>query len=128
MGSEDFPKRDRIMLVSSNPADNVQKSLLATGSEIVRAHDGPAALDQAQHTKFDMAVLVSTGKAMDVAETVFNLRDISPSMAIIIIADDRRDEAEVVAHACPNARALASKDLAAYLGLFQSAKIPAAKF
>ncbi|MGH7826754.1 MAG: hypothetical protein ACREQ7_16470 [Candidatus Binatia bacterium] len=109
------------MLVCSNPSDEVNKCLRATGCEVIRVNDGETAIVQAQHAIFDLAVLVSTGEAMDLAETVFNLRDISRSMQIIIISDSHGIEeeapAEVIAHASPNTRALTVDELAAYFGI-----------
>jgi CheY-like chemotaxis protein len=113
-----------IMLVCSKPSDEVEKCLLAAGYEVTRANDGEAAISQAQHAVFDMAVLVSTGMAMDVAETVFNLRDIRPTMQIIIMADRHsiEDDApvEIIAHASPYTRVLTLDGLAAYLGIFRN--------
>ena len=112
------------MLVCSKPSQRMEKFLLATGCEVTRMNDGEAAVSQAEHAAFDMAVLVSTGKAMDLAETVFNLRDISPSMPIIIIIAEgqlkRCGPAEIIAHAAPNTRALTMDGLAAYLGISAS--------
>jgi hypothetical protein len=109
------------MLVCSNPADEVEHCLRATRSEIIAVNDGEAAISEAQRASFDIAVLVSTGKAMDVTETVFNLRDISPSMQIIVIAEEHDIEpgapAQMIAHACPNTLALTIDGLAAYLGV-----------
>lgn len=116
MNSEAIAKGDRVLLVSPNSCDEVKTSLLATGCEIIKASDGENAIFQAQHATFDMAVLVSTGKTMDMTETVFNLRDTRPSMPILIItADMEHEEAELIAHACPNVRSLPLDRLAAYL-------------
>ena len=111
---------DKIMLVCSKPAEEVEKCLRSTGGEIVRVNDGEAAITQAQRTTFNLAVLVSTGKSMDLAETVFNLRDISASMRIVIIDARhglRESQAEMIAAASTNTRTLTLRDLPAYLGL-----------
>ena len=113
----------KIMLVCSTPSAEVEKFLRTAGGEIVTVNDGEAAVIKAQHATFNMAVLVSTGKTMDLAETVFNLRDISSSMPILII-DERHgvqeSQAQIIAHASPNTRAVTVHDLAAYLGISES--------
>jgi hypothetical protein len=111
----------KIMLVRSKPIDEVEQYLLATGGEVVTLDDGESAINEAQHARFDMAVLVSTGKGMDLAETVFNLRDVSPSMPIVIIADGYGREAEVIARTSSNTQALRVDGLAAYLGVSRPA-------
>lgn len=123
MNSEAVAKGDRVMLVSADSCDEVQKCLLATGCKVIKVNNGEDAIFQAQHATFDTAVLVSTGTTMDAAETVFNLRDTCPSMPIVIMtADIDREEAEIIAHACPNARSLTLDELAAYLWTHDSAK------
>ena len=119
MNRQDSEKLGKIMLVCSKTSEEVEKCLRSAGGEIVTVKDGEAAIIQAQHATFNMAVLVSTGKTMDLAETVFNLRDISSSLPIVII-DERqgvdKTQAEMIAHASSNTRALTVHDLAAYLG------------
>lgn len=108
-----------IMLVCSQPSDEVEKCLLATGCKIITVNDGEAAIAQAQHAVVDMVVIVSTGKAMDIAETIFNLTDINAAMQIVIVVDRHGIEgspAEMLAHASPDIRALTIDGLAEYLG------------
>jgi hypothetical protein len=44
-------------------------------------------VSHAQRELFDAAIIFSTGEEMDLAETVFNLRDINSSMQVIIVAE-----------------------------------------
>lgn len=109
------------MLVCSGSCEEVQKCLLATGCAIIKINSGEDAIFQAQRGTFNMAVLVSTGNSMDVAETVLNLRDARPAMPIVIIVSPNlgRDEAQIIADACPNARSLTVEELAAYFSTYE---------
>ena len=69
---------------------------------------------------FDVAVLVSTGKAMDMVETVFNLRDLRRAMPIIIVtgagdADQSAVARAVVAESVPNTKVLSLEELRNFL-------------
>lgn len=126
MNRHDSAKLGKIMLVCSKPANEVEKCLRSVGGEIVTVNDGEAAITQAQRATFNLAVLVSTGKTMDLAETVFNLRDISASMRILIIDERhgaRKSQADLIAAASPNTRTLTLGDLPAYLSV-SSVHIP----
>jgi DNA-binding response OmpR family regulator len=54
----------------------VEEPLKAAGSDIVKVSDGETAVGRVRREMFDIAVLVSTGVAMDLMETVFNIKDI----------------------------------------------------
>lgn len=107
------------MLVGSKPMHDVEINLRKALGEFVRVRDGEAAIIQAQHESFDVTVVVSTGDSMDLAETVFNLRDISPSMPILIVSRRHRPEADIVAHAATNTRAVTMAELTGYLSRFR---------
>lgn len=109
------------MLVCSEASDEVEKCLLATGCWVITVKDGKAAVSRAEREIFDATVLVSTGKEMDLAETVFNLRDISRSMQIIILAgqggvDQDAIDGEIIAQATPKTQVLTISELQDYLG------------
>ena len=75
------------MIIGSEIPQPLNKVLFATTAKVTRVPDGNRAIERAQHEMFDAAVLISTGEEMDLAETVFNLNDISGSMKLIILSD-----------------------------------------
>jgi hypothetical protein len=75
------------MLVGSDPNQIIERRLRGAGCHVVRMNDSITAIDQARHEYFDVTVLVSSGPLINVAETIFNLRDINRSMEIIIVVD-----------------------------------------
>jgi CheY-like chemotaxis protein len=110
----------KIMLVCSEPSKELEEHLLAAGCWVTKAKNGRAALLRAKRQDFDAALLISTEKDMDLAETALTLRDISPSVQIIIVVDredpeesglPRRSIAEVI----PNTKALTMGELKDHL-------------
>jgi len=79
--------RGRIMLVGSDHKHILEKRFQAAGCQVVKVNDHGAAFDHVRREVFDITVLVSQGSLINVTETIFNLRDLSKSMEIIIIVD-----------------------------------------
>ena len=75
------------MLVGFDRKQILERRLRAAGARVTPVRDGAAALDHARHELFDAAVLVSKGSITNVAEMVFNLRDLNRSMTIVILVD-----------------------------------------
>ncbi len=111
---------NKVMVVSSEPAEVLDRYLRAVGADITKVQDGQSAIYQLNRAVFDLVIVLSTGKAMDVAETVLNLRDIRPSTRIVIIQDGHKLEAEMISLAFPNTQAMSLDRLAAYLEVSES--------
>jgi hypothetical protein len=77
----------KIMLVGSDHKQILEKRLKAAGCQVLKVNDNKAAIDHARHECLDTTVLVSSGSLINVAETIFNLRDLNGSMEIIILVD-----------------------------------------
>lgn len=111
MTLQDLSKLEKIMLVCSEACGEVEKCLLSAGCWVVKLKSGEVAISRAQRENFDAAVLVSTGKAMDLAETVLNLRDVNESMQIVVVTEPQTIKNDffgkaLVAHPLPGTQLL----------------------
>jgi hypothetical protein len=102
-----LPRRfGKTLLVSSQGCSEVERYLSKAGCLLTKVRDGTKALGKIRHEIFDTAILLSTGKQMDLVETILNLRDIRPSMPLIVLIDPANSEPNageraVIARAIP---------------------------
>ena len=75
------------MVIGAEIPRSLNAIFQAANSHITKVPSGKVAVARAQHEMFDAAILLSTGKEMDLTETVLNLNDISGSMELIILSD-----------------------------------------
>ena len=99
----------------------MEKALANAGCMVVIARDGWTAISQARAELFDAAVLVSTGREMDLAATALNLRAVRVSMPIVIAtgfvdAGEIHQRRELIASLIPNTKLL---DVAGFASFFR---------
>ena len=99
----------KTLLVGGAERKDVERRLKAAGCAVLTVNDGVGAITRARREMFDAAVLVSTGDAMDLMETIFNLKDIRQSMRIIVLRDARMDNEDLAT--IPNVQCCSVRDL-----------------
>ena len=110
-------KPRKILLIGSDASRDAEKLLVGADCCVVTVSTGAAAVGCVKYNMFDAAVLVSTGREMDLAETALNLRDIQPSLEIIILIDPAVEakelaaQADALVHAIPRSRILTRPEL-----------------
>ena len=77
----------KIMLVGCDHKKLFEKRFLAAGCHVTKVSESEAAINYARHELFRTTVLMSRGSFINIAETIFNLRDLNPSMEIIVLVD-----------------------------------------
>ena len=87
--ASDERKQGKMILVGIDQSQILEKRFKAAGYEVRTVRDSVAAIEHARREILDTAVLVSTGRLVNVAEAVFNLRDLNRSMEIIILINRR---------------------------------------
>jgi DNA-binding response OmpR family regulator len=87
---DDNARGGKVMLVGCDAKQILERRLQAAGCRVVKVNDNEEALCHVRHQVFDMTVLVCRGSLINVAETIFNLRDLNESMKIIILIDRSR--------------------------------------
>lgn len=114
------PQSKRVLLVCSPLCTRIQDRLVQAGCHVTKVAQGTAALEGVKHDVIDTVILISTGSEMDVTETALNLRDVNPSVEIIIITDpqtaeDTTPETHAITCAIPKTKVLTAGQLDQYL-------------
>ncbi len=89
VSTSDKASNRKIILIGQDHKQILEKRCEAAGCKVVRAADNAAALDLARHQRFDTAILLPQGSLLNVAETVFNLRDLHRPLEIFVLVDRR---------------------------------------
>jgi len=103
-----LPRRlGRTLLVCSRRCAEVESQLANFGCRLTKVPDGSKALGAIRQKTFDTAILLSTGEQMDLVETILNLRDINPSMPLIVLldpasSDPSADAQAIIARSIPD--------------------------
>ena len=80
-------RQKKMMVVCSDFHDDLESHLVWEGWNVIWVYDAKTAIAKARRERFDLTVLISTGKEMDITETLLNLRDIRRSMPIVVVAE-----------------------------------------
>jgi hypothetical protein len=111
---------EKIMIVGAHIPHSLNDVFRSWGRNVAHVRDGKRAVLRAEREIFDAAILISTGKEMDLAETVFNLSDINHSMELIILSDrtprwESAVSTDTLARLIPNAVVMSTQDLKKHL-------------
>lgn len=79
----------KILIVCSEVNDNLESQLASEGWVVNWVYDAETAIAKLRRERFDLAVLMSTGKKMDEMETFFNLKDIQKTLRVIAVRRPR---------------------------------------
>jgi len=78
---------EKVMVVGMDDKRIVEKRFRAAGFDVVRAETHDAALALARHQLHNQAVILSQGSLVNVTETLLSLRDLCPSMKVIVVLE-----------------------------------------
>ena len=77
--------RGKIMLIGVDRNHVLERRFQAAGFEVLCAQNRATALDIARRQVLDGALMLSQHSLLNLAETIFNLRDLCPAAKIIVL-------------------------------------------
>ena len=118
--SAEYPESKKILLVCSRDCTRVEEHLRHAGYSVTKVGEGTAAIERAKRQPLNAAVLISTGMEMDLAETALNLKDINPTVEIIVVvgshnAEEKAAQAAAIVQALPKTSVVTIGEFDRYL-------------
>jgi DNA-binding response OmpR family regulator len=113
-------KLQKILVVGPEIPEPLKRTLSKVKAKVSHVLDGNTAIARAQQEFFDAALLISTGEEMDLAETIFNLSDVSGATELIILSDQTNTATsaiskELLAELVSSASIMTTQDLQSHL-------------
>ncbi len=117
----------KTLLVCTRRRADVENQLVSFGCRLTKVRGGDEALRTIRHERFDTTILLSTGGQMDLVETILNLRDIRPSMPVIVLIDPASSEPNdtaqaIIARAIPEVPIFSLSEFHKHLGSTEGKK------
>jgi hypothetical protein len=78
-------RRGKIMLIGVDRNHVIERRFQSAGYEVLSAGSREAALNIARRQELDGTLILSQDSLLNVAETIFNLRDLCPGAKIIVL-------------------------------------------
>lgn len=79
------PRRGKIMLIGADRNHVLERRFHAAGYDVLCAWNRETALDIARRQLLDAVLMLSQDSLLNIAETIFNLRDLCPAAKIIVL-------------------------------------------
>lgn len=116
----------KILIVASGVNDDLKSRLVSDRWVVNWVYDAETAIAKLRRERFDLAVLMSTGKKMDEMETFFNLKDIQKTLPVIVVrgSRDSKSALECETSVPPNSGLRSVQGLEGLLSLLSNGDLP----
>ena len=112
----------RVMIVGSEVNEQLETQLVGDGWDVLWVYDAKSAIARVRRERFDLVVLISTGKEMDVMETYFNLADIRKTLPVVFVRQAEEVDNTIEADVLPDSGLQSVEGMDGLISLLSAAK------
>ena len=112
----------RVMIVGSEVNEQLETQLVGDGWDVLWVYDAKSAIARVRRERFDLVVLISTGKEMDVMETYFNLADIRKTLPVVFVRQAEEVDNTIEGDVLPDSGLQSVEGMDGLISLLSAAK------
>ena len=112
----------RVMIVGSEVNEPLETRLVGDGWDVLWVYDAKSAIARVRRERFDLVVLISTGKEMDVMETYFNLADIRKTLPVVFVRQAEEVDNTIEGDVLPDSGLQSVEGMDGLISLLSAAK------